>query len=463
MSVLAGQNLVNLHLRGTPAWNHWVEQNPNSQVQICQHYDGLNALNNMWDKNHAVDFSNRLFPKGGFVFHDVLFEGAIDFRNAIFLGGNVHLRNLTAGDATSQLSFADAKFYGDIVFNGKIGPAMVFAGAEFKGQVDFVDCEFKRLLQIFHAKFMGLKFHAQQTTFEKFAGFKGAEFSCRSVVFSQCQFKEIVNFNLLNFDQSRVIFERTRFQDIALFDGLKDVENLFELSFQHSAFEKSLILSSEPIDDFKPQKFGCVVDLIGTKFAHQLNLERVTCELKRSPIPQTPRFVKKYLKPLVIFKANNQEDCARLRSLKELAEVERNQQEALEYKVQEMQAARFHFTPNWQLPLEFLCWILSDYRRSVLRPIGCAMLWLFILGPCAYGWLGQGTTLPPYSDRIALSGHHLMPLMPSFRGDNISPTIECLFPDGPNGAYYALSVSLTVHGPLLLYLTGLALRKKFRS
>ena len=67
----------------------------------------------------------------------------------------------------------------------------------------------------------------------------------------------------------------------------------------------------------------------------------------------------------------------KLQRSKEIAESNRDQPRALNFKIQEMQAARFNSTPLWHLPLELFYWLLGDYGRSVIRPmIATLFSWL---------------------------------------------------------------------------------------
>lgn len=434
---LTGVVLRDLFLSGPVAWNQWVAEHPNAVINfIPQHFDHNRGLGG----GDVVSFDGYKFPKNsvnlprGHLARDVSFSGADLTQSHLFIfniegeGRRISLQNceLMAITLSGSISISEVCLI-DSTINGNFN-----AGGSIKAKV-----------LAWNAKFGGL--HWPGPVFSRGVALNGAEVDSHLYAV-RTQFSGICDFSNATLRPEEVDFRGCRFVGNAIFDNLKEIGHLKTFSFAHSSFEQSLTISSAEI-------FPCILNLIGCRLAHPLALEALRCDLKRSSTGQFLIF--KTLK-----KADDEMDAPRVRRLKELADNNRDQPKVLEYKVQEMQAARFHFTPDWQLPLEFLYWMLCDYGRSALRPV----LWiigLLLLTPFIYCYISRGEEIPTYLDRMALTGSHLLPLVPSFRGD-LSETIRCLFPDGPTPIYYLVSISLTVLGPLLLYLTGLALRNKFR-
>ncbi|MGI9345165.1 MAG: hypothetical protein ACR2PW_02740, partial [Gammaproteobacteria bacterium] len=126
------------------------------------------------------------------------------------------------------------------------------------------------------------------------------------------------------------------------------------------------------------QRLGCVLDVTGADIKYPFSLERVSCHLRRKRHIWLFRWLPG-LSP-----AADAEDIKRLRCLKKLAQADKDHTRALEYRVQELQASRWHNlagnSGDWALKFiravpECLFWLFSNYGRSMLLPA----FWLLVL------------------------------------------------------------------------------------
>jgi hypothetical protein len=85
--------------------------------------------------------------------------------------------------------------------------------------------------------------------------------------------------------------------------------------------------------------FSCVPDLVGTKTSHHISLAELECASNTATHKK-------------IFKRSVDEgDAERFRRLKELAEQNRDFEKALDFRVEEMRAARWHGDYRWPTAL----------------------------------------------------------------------------------------------------------------
>ena len=154
-------------------------------------------------------------------------------------------------------------------------------------------------------------------------------------------------------------FEDTVFEDRASFADLRNVHAAKSFSFRHASFGGAFTLSSKAT-------FGCVPDLVGTKASHHISLAGLKC---KSPTETHKRFFQRSV---------DKGDAERLRRLKELAEQNRNFEAAIDFKVEEMRAARWRNKHGFtSVFVEGLFYLVSDYGRSLVRPIvGLGGVWV---------------------------------------------------------------------------------------
>ncbi len=151
-TVLGGDDAVALWKQRRDAWNAWVDEHPEADIDFDNVEFGPHA-----PENGRIDFSGYRFPNGDVSFDgaqfgdgDVLFTGAqfgkgyVWFRDAKFGNGDISFWGAQFGDG--DVWFSDAKFGDGVVsfFGAQFGDGNVwFGGAKFgDGNVSFNDAQF---------------------------------------------------------------------------------------------------------------------------------------------------------------------------------------------------------------------------------------------------------------------------------------------------------------------------------
>ncbi len=229
----------------------------------------------------------------------------------------------------------------------------------------------------------------------------------------------------------------------ASFANLINVKTVTSLSFRHASFEKVFTLDSE-------DTFGCVPDLVGTKTSHHTSLAELKCASNTATHKK-------------IFKRSVDEgDAERFRRLKELAEQNRDFEKALDFRVEEMRAARWHNKHGFATALvEGLFWLASDYGRSLARPLyGLIGLWL--LGAAVYA---KASTLPfTYHEIIKampFSWGQMFVYIPSSKEARTQGLMALFGEHMPNWLYF-ITFSQSLLTLVLLFQVGLVLRNRFK-
>jgi hypothetical protein len=317
-----------------------------------------------------------------------------------------------------------------------------FAAFRFpKGEVIFSNAQFGAG----YVSFSKAKFGAGDVSFSK------AQFGEGNVSFYKANFKGETNFIQTSLGLGEYNFEQADFAGRVIFDALKNTRSVQKFSFKFALFEKSLeIAAIEP--------FECIVDLTRTKTTNKVSLEHLVCHLKTEP-------------HWVWFRqASDKNDIERLRRLKQMAEENKDHQQALKYKIMEMQAARWHKTNRLgPLALELLFYLLSDYGRSIIKPIGwlLGLTLLLTLHYTQFEWppitiqgLGRGWLAIWHADwhkPIECAVNNALPLL-SNRREVLSACRELYTTGG--SVWFSTGHSLLSFA--LLFLTGLGLRNRFR-
>jgi hypothetical protein len=261
------------------------------------------------------------------------------------------------------------------------------------------------------------------------------------------------------------MMENIDFKDTVIFSVLGMASQIRSFTLQNSIFRNSLQINSKTT-------FGAVIDLVGTTFERHVALDQVRCILPRRKqrITSEPnnielkwRFLPWGLRLLYPFRfsmALNSDEAKRFRRLKEISENNRDHKRALEFKIQEMQAARFYETPLSHLPLEFFYWLFSDYGRSVTRPIlaGIACWIIFAAIYCKFPALPLHEVIV---HSLAFSATQMFPLIPVFRVETAIGLSE-QFTGQIHGLVYFFGWLQTILSTAFIFLIGLALRNRFR-
>ena len=393
-------------------------------------------------------------------FRRVKFKDIADFKNSKIEGN----ANFYSAEFSSQSIFSNTTLEKANFENTKFKEKSDFTNAIFRGRAVFDNIESKNDMHFTGAKFEGPA-HFNGASFSKDTGFMFARFSDISA-FINAKFGE------------RNIFMNTKFGDNANFD-LIEASQSHMFSFKGASFDSIFSISSE-------EKIGCVIDFVDTQAKYNLYLGDISCVFHRERKDLTNHrwlsCIFKYL--LCGFQvAKDIHDISRLRKLKKIAQEEKDHLRALDYRVQEMQAKRWHDSPTEKTLFlskllkatpEFIFWLFSNYGRSIARPI----IWLLLLTfgmAIAYYCLApthtsidcskkQGSCLSEQVDcwdALGYSASQIFPWVPIARKDElleaqnngsttvISPYIK------------VLSFIQTLFGTLFLFLLGLGARNRF--
>ena len=301
-----------------------------------------------------------------------------------------------------------------------------------------------------------------------YVSFFGATFGNGDVSFSDTTFGEgDVSFHHATFGQGQVVFrginfgngnfifdaadlgqcsynfEDTVFKDRASFANLRKVHAAKSFSFRHASFGGAFTLSGN-------ETFGCVPDLVGTKASHHISL----AGLKR----QFPT----ELNSSGYRRARDSGDAERLRRLKELAEQNRDFEAAIDFKVEEMRAARWRNKHGFtSVFVEGLFYLVSDYGRSLVRPIvglgsvwvGFAMLYV-IAGKRAFDCQAVGAGL-------SFSWGQMFIYVPTSKNAR-EEGMQALFSSPHSDWLFVATFSQSLLSLVLLFQVGLVLRNRFK-
>jgi len=416
-----------------------------------------------------VDFSGASFGEGDVDFSQAEFEkGDVSFNEAYVIKGNVSFNCANFGEG--DVSFNETNFgEGDVSFYGaKFGEGDAsFTETNFgEGYVDFSQAEFKKGYVDFNgAKFGEGDVDFSQAEFEKGdVNFGGASFGGGVVDFSRAEFKKgnvffnwanfgegdvdfslaefkkgdvdfsgasfgggDVDFSEAKFGEGEVRFEHFIFHGNADFSDLRgcDAVNLF--SFKNVSFEKTFVISGD---------FGCVVDMVGTKTSHHMELSGLKCHLQRKCLWG---FFKK---------SNDKKDAARLRRLKELAEKNKHHEAALRFHANEMRAKRWHETGLIASCQDMIFSGISDYGQSIWRPVAGLVLLTFFFPFVADTSLKfwEFMSLPIEKEMVKEALRNSLPFLPASRSILSSIT----------------SILHQLVAIIFIFLIGLGLRNRFR-
>jgi len=485
--ILQGEAAITLWLKGVDAWNFWVAENPEADVI----FEGVDFHKLVEEESKEYSFIGFKFPNGNINFSKANFsKGIVNFKNAKFGGGIISFKN--ANFANSTVCFEQAFFNdGDISFykaafdSSKVN----FKGCKFgEGNINFCFAHFSKELVDFSNVHFGdgdvIFNYALFDYSDTF--FSYSKFSKGRVSFNRARFNEgVLSFSQANLGTGEVNFDYARFNDLAVtcngtifgggdvsfneakfvdsslslnrssmgkgkvsfikadFDGhlslnnLVNSENITELNFRFSSFQKSVDLSGN--------LFYCVPDFTNTKTAHHLDLDNFKC---------IPKFKNK--------KIEDEKDIARLCRLKEIAESNKDHEAALEFNALEFKAKRWAQFNVAKSILDMFYSGFSDYGRSIVKPF-LALITSMIVFSCYYFYTSLSLfNLKTLGCSIELATSNSVPFL-SISKELKSHAIEQLYqintlPD----LFGFMSVVQGILSFIFLFLIGLALRNRFR-
>lgn len=465
---------VELWLQGKDAWNKWVEENPEADVS----FSGVDFSAHCKESGY-ISFRYFIFPTGNISFEGSKFGNKnVDFSYCDFGDGDVDFCSVNFGE--KDVKFLNAKFgKGDIYFEGAIfsdrniliistefndgdfifsnvrlgGGYFKFKNNSFgKGRVDFINTDFSNIVAVFfetnfgegsvdfrEANFINANLIFYYTIFGKgLVSLSNSDFSGTFLDFSKSKFLGELSFHESKFGKDKkYIFDQVEFSDAVHFTNIKSEKNICLISFNGSNFKSYFNISGE---------IDCVPDLIQAKISHQISVHGLKCSLKR--------------KGKLFLKAEDPEDEARLRRLKELAEDNKDHESALAFHADEMRARRWNNVGTWGSLLDLAFDKTSDYGRSISQPflwllainLWCTLLYYMLCTSSLKNWMLS----------LQLSLTNTFPFLPTAKAIRDS-CIKELF-GGLNDVVW-LNMAFIAQGLLsfiFLFLIGLGLRNRFR-
>jgi uncharacterized protein YjbI with pentapeptide repeats len=344
--------------KGEKAWNIWVKDNPKYNINFAGSHFTPSHKNTQNGEEH-INFGGFVFPAGNISFKNTAFDGGfVTFSGVDFGNSNVDFSG--AKFRCYRVSFVRCNFSGHVQFSQvDFGDTSVdFRGANFSGSsVHFLGAKFKGEFTHFGSSNFG---HAN-------VDFRNAQFGNGNTYFENTDFSNVsmLNFNNSTFDGGEVSFKKTKLpsQNI-LFELIEckacfTVENLTKtgpISFQGTVFHNYVSFDSLEIDG--------VLDLVGTKFTHQLSLHGLSCTLYRENGGRKALWTKI---------ATDKKNIARLNRLKELADSNKHHELALHFHANEHRARRWNTVGFWTSIVDATFSAICDYGQSIWRPF---LIWL---------------------------------------------------------------------------------------
>lgn len=428
-----------LWLAGKEKWNERFQEHRLANVDLS----GIQFLAGPGDEG-CIDFRGFIFPAGRISFFDSTFEGNVRFDNCQISG--------------DEVNFHCATFKGDVNFAAtKFGP----------GNHSFIETKFERKANFEQSTFGEGNVDFSRAEFKKEANFKNSTFGNGDVKFNKAIFadgsvnfddailgKGNVDFRGAIFGRGAVRFANLAFAGTARFTDLRNLEKCSQFSFEGCAFEKLFTFSLAENDKGKAGRMGCPVDLRRTALKHDVVVQDINCDYAREA---------KRNRENGFPKAADKDDSQRFRKLKELAVANRNHGKALEFHAQEIATQRGHYgskSENLAMAFwQFWYWSLSDYGRSVLRPLVGIVVILF--GFATVFWTCATQKAGTFGDALIFSASNMFAFIPIGRTGRAQSTKALFCEDIPKEILLA-SGSQTLISVVLLFLLGLGLRNMFR-
>jgi hypothetical protein len=396
------EQAVALWIQGREVWNAWVEKNPDADISFQSvDFDKLHLSVLETIPKFDWPFANFEFPDGDKTFRGAKFgDRYVSFNDATFGKGDVSFNHATFGER--NVSFAGATF-GD-------------------GDVSFND-----------------------TTFgDGYVSFSDTTFSDGDVSFYRAKFGlGAFILDAASLGNGGYNFSDATFPGRASFANLVNVKAVTSLEFRHASFERAFTLGSK-------EMFSCVPDLVGTKTSHHISLAELKCASNTATH-------KKFFQ-----RSTDEGDAERFRRLKELAEQNRDFEKALEFRVEEIRAARWRDKHGWAAILvEGLFWLGSDYGRSLFNPI-IGLIYTWFIGAVTYASVSQMPfTYHEIIKAMPFSWGQMFVYIPSSR-DARTQGLAALFGEHTPNWLYLITFSQSLLTLVLLFQVGLVLRNRFK-
>lgn len=477
---LRGEQALRLWRQGREAWNSWIDQHPGWNIS----FSGINFSRERGSAGN-LSFSNYRFGDGNVDFSEATFgDGNVDFSEATFGDSVVYFTSTIFGEG--DLNFSHANFR-----NGRV----YFSGVTFgNGNIDFSYATFEntpvwffgvtfgdRNMDFYRTTFENAGMHCSNSNFsEGNLNFSWAEFKDSSVDLSGSTFGDHtinfrnsnideVNFTLAKFNKCKINLSQAQIKNLyfkPISTGLLDVKaeglsikgraifdiifyntTLKSFNFHSASFEGPLTIKSY---------LDIIPDLRATRYSHQVDLSELNVKL--------PRVWQGFGWPPKLSRvAEDPQDGAKLRRLKEIAETNKDHQAALRFSADENRARRWIETswPGSVLDMAFSTF--SDYGQNILRPF-VALILLTVASMGLYKTLGTATFTnwwTGWAQGAVLSASNSLPFLPQSR-DLREDALTALYGADPGLWVNAIMIAQGVLSFVFLFLIGLGLRNRFR-
>ena len=353
---------------------------------------------------NIISFSGFTFPGGHVDFTGCQFgDGIVDFRPARFGPGRVCFDYVDFGDG--DLHFGGAQF--------SEGP-VTFSNAKFgDGEVNFRKANFC----------------------DGDVNFNGANFA-----------SSFVDFHEACFGKGRIRFNRVFSKAQQFVFTPSELKKTHRLKFNHASFSGVFKVTG--------LKSSAVLDLCHTRLNHPIDLHNVTMGFHKDP------------ESILIARAKHKEDAASFRRLKKHAKDSQDHERALEFYAQEKRADYGHDITGVRLALYLLYDVLSNYGRSIWRPLVALLLCTLLF---ALGYQSISETMPSYSDALVYSTSNTVPFYAGSRKAR-EDGLQKLFGTEVTSkghvlpkSFHTLTLIQAFVSGVLIFLIILALRNMFRS
>ncbi|WP_404426314.1 hypothetical protein [Thalassospira australica] len=469
---LEGNEALYLWRQGRAAWNSWVDQHPGWDISF-RGIDFSTERDSQGDLHFSgyhfgsgqVNFSKTTFGDGNVYFSNAEFgdsnlyfvsctfgNGSLVFSNATFGNSNIYFSGTNFGDGIiyfSRTNFGD----GDLVFsetNFGIGNVYFYESNFGNGKVEFRNTT----VEGGNLYFIGATFGNGEINFSS-SNLENSEVSFSETIFgdgrldfSGASFKELF-FNPKEIGSNHVVAQGVSIKSRAVFMLPPSAAALKHFELFGASFNGPLFLSGN---------LGIVPDIRATRSSHQIELSDLNVKLRRiwkwrSWPPKLSRI------------AEDQQDWARLRRLKEIAETNKDHQAALRFSADENRAKRWIETSWFGSVLDMAFSAFSDYGQNILRPF-VALIILTAASMGLYKTLATETSAAGWegwAQAALLSASNSLPFLPQSR-DLREDALTALHgtTTTPDLWVNTLMITQGVLSFAFLFLIGLGLRNRFR-
>ena len=286
--------------------------------------------------------------------------------------------------------------------------------------------------------------------------FTDAVFGGSNVSFHNATFGDgDIHFIDVSFGNANIDFQGTNFgKNRIFFSRIQTSKGVFNFRPEYLGDCQRLDMSNSTIEsslNFSGIDCPTVLNLQGTRLSHPVDFDRANIRFRTNR-----HFV-------VLKKAINPADSASFRRLKKIAQDGGDHDRALDFYANEMRSAYWYTITGPTLALYYLYDWLSDYGRSILRPIIAMIISIWIYAQIYIRYATESTQ--ELADAIVFSAVHIVPIYPGLRGISNDLAIRLFgdkFPD-THWSLIAVIASQYILSSILLFLLLLALRNRFRS